>query len=78
MFRLDEAAALLKPFDIDLRRKIILEEDRYDKDEAGHKGEAGEIVNVLGRLRNAGEGVGADDRQQQDLPEGNVDPSGRE
>src|SRR5258708_22096165 len=74
MFRLDEPVTLLKPFDIDLRRKIVPEEDRDDKDEAGHKREAAKIMDVLGDLRDLREGLRADQGQQHDLAEGYIEP----
>src|ERR1700739_2571835 len=69
---LDEPPTLLDPLEVDLLRKIVLEEDCDDQKEAGHKGETREIVNVLCCLRDAREGVRADQRQQQQLPEGDV------
>src|ERR1700676_5090729 len=37
MLVLDEAAALLEPFEVDLFEKVVSEEDHDDEDEAGHE-----------------------------------------
>ena len=52
MFVLNEASALLEPLKIDFLRNVVLEEDHDDQDKTDHEGEAGEVVHVLGCLRD--------------------------
>src|ERR1700684_321805 len=72
MLILDEATALLDPVDVNFLWKIVLEEDRDDQQKPGHEGEAGEIVDVLGGLRNIRERLGPDQRQKHDFSEGDI------
>ena len=74
MLRRDEAAALLEPLDVDLIRDIVLDPNDRDQNEAEHEREAHEIVGVFGGLRERAKGVRSDQRQQQLLPEGDVEP----
>src|SRR5882757_5509328 len=73
MFVLDETSALLYQIEIDLCRKVVLEEDHDDQDEPGHECEAGEIVQILRNLGDIRERIRADQWQQQNLPEGDVE-----
>jgi hypothetical protein len=70
----DEAAALLEPFDVSLVGDVVLDEHRHDQHEPDDECEAREVVHVLGDFRHHAERVVADQRQQQMLSEGDVQP----
>src|SRR5258708_780721 len=73
MFVLDEAAASVETFDINPLQKIILEKNHRDQDQARDKREAEEIVHILRSFRDIRERIRADDRQKQNLAEGDVE-----
>ena len=65
---------LAEPFDVELFRDVVLMTDADDQHDAEHEREAGEIVGVFGGFRPRAEGVGADQRTEQQLSEGDIDP----
>src|SRR5260370_36432096 len=65
----DKTTALLEPVDVHLGRKIVLEEDDRDQDEASHEGEAGEVVHILCSLSDVRKGIRTDEWQEHDLAE---------
>jgi hypothetical protein len=69
----DEAATLLGPVDVHPVKKVAPEKDHDDQDEPCHECEAGKIVHVLCRLRDAGERVRADHRQKHHLAKSDVE-----
>ena len=72
-----QTSALPKPLDVDLVRDVVLDQDCYDQHEAEHE-EAREIVCIFGSLRERAERIVANQRQQQPLPEGDVQPGNAE
>src|ERR1700704_4602754 len=76
--RLDEAAALLEPFNVDLVGDVVLDKDHDDQREAEHERKGHEIVRVFGGLRERAEGIRSDQWQQQPLSEGDVQPGNPE
>src|SRR5262249_62087161 len=74
----DETAALSEPFDVGLIRGVVLDEDHDDQHETDHEREAREIVHILRGLREYAERAVADQRQQQMLSEGDVQPGNAE
>ncbi len=72
MFGFDEAAALFQPIDIHLFRDIVLYPKGDDQDQTDDEREAHEIMGVLGNLREGAERFGSDNRQKQELSEGDI------
>src|SRR6266481_8182953 len=68
----DKTTALLEPVNVLLLRKIVLEEDDRDQDEASHEGEAGEVVHILCSLSHVRKCIRTDEWQEHDLAECDV------
>ena len=68
----DESAALLDPVGVHLFEEVVAEKNHRDQDQACHECEAGEVVQVLCRLRYVRKRFRADQRQKQNLAEGDI------
>ena len=74
----DDPAAALDPFDIDLVRDVAGDPHQEDAEHADGEREAQIVVRVLRPLRPGGERALADQRHQQRLAEGDVQPGHRQ
>src|SRR6266404_4550712 len=73
VFRFDETAALLEPFNIDLPGDIVLEPHPHDQENSEHERKGREVVCVFGDLREGAERVGSDQGSQEQLSESDVE-----
>src|SRR5260370_35188943 len=74
MLRLDEAAALPDPIDVDLLRDVVLDPERDNKHEADNERGADVIVHILDGLGQASKRLGSHGRWRHDFPERDVQP----
>src|SRR3984893_19062990 len=73
MLGFDESAALFQPVNIHLSRNIVFNPEGDDQNQAEHKGNADEVMNIFSSLGKVAKCTRPHDRQQDDLPEGDVE-----
>jgi hypothetical protein len=74
----DETAAGAQPLYICAVRDVVPDPEHDHQDDAGDEREGEEVVGELARLREGGERLGPDQRQQQHPAEGDVEAGDRQ